>query len=59
VEEDLVYLSSLAFAPAERQQRVEAEIVALQLGELRQELCVDQVELAERLGRQLKARGGQ
>jgi len=31
-------------------QAVEAEIVAHQLGELRRELGVDQVELAERLG---------
>lgn len=34
----------------EHRQAVEAEIVAHQLGELRRELGVDQVELAERLG---------
>lgn len=34
----------------EYKQAVEAELVAHQLGELRRELGVDQVELAERLG---------
>ena len=34
----------------EYKQAVEAELVAYQLGELRRELGVDQVELAERLG---------
>ena len=35
---------------SEYKQAMEAEIVAHQLGELRRELGVDQVELAERLG---------
>lgn len=35
---------------SEYKQAVEAELVAHQLGELRRELGVDQVELAERLG---------
>ena len=35
---------------SELKQAVEAELVAHQLGELRRELGVDQVELAERLG---------
>ena len=34
----------------EYKQAIEAELVAHQLGELRRELGVDQVELAERLG---------
>lgn len=34
----------------EYKQAIKAELVAYQLGELRRELGVDQVELAERLG---------